>query len=596
MRLKHIVLISFLSLMVVEMLLSCAQIVAPTGGKKDTLSPVIVKIFPANQSKNFNGKQIDILFNEYVSVDNIQQQLSITPNLEGTYETKIMPKGIRLTFDKPFKTNTTYSLNFRNTFKDMNERNVAKNIRLVFSTGNIIDSLKVSGKVRNPVTNKPMMDVSVGIYVYSDTLNPKKIKPYYFMKTDSSGIFTIENVASGKYRIYAVTDVNNNLLYDEAKENLGIIRDTITLKSNIENLEINMARMEKIPNKVLKARTTSNYAYIDYYRGIKNVKINFTDKKDSMVYQQTEAKSIRIFNTNQVYADTVKVKISVTDSLDRVFTHDQKIKFKVISKKENRKREIKEKEEYKGKVGYVLERDSSKIVVKGENNIKKDTNENNGNRDKIVLLTGIKDEFNFKTKPSNGEDIDLKEVGYTFTFTKPVKNYDLNKIEFMNDTLVRVVITEKDIKWNSEKTEMKIKVDGKKAKDFVRLKMPKGTFISVENDSTQKYVSSHPIRDPENYGTIGGEVKNPKKKGFFVELLNEQYEVIQKLDNVLKYEFAFVKAGTYYIRLTIDENRNGKWDSGDLEKNQIPEIIKFSVDKIKLKQNFELTGYDFVIE
>ena len=543
MRLKHIVLISFLSLMIAEILLSCAQIVAPTGGKKDTLAPIIVKIIPANQSKNFNGKQIDILFNEYVSVDNIQQQLSITPNLEGTYETKIMPKGVRLTFNKPFKENTTYSLNFRNTFKDMNEKNVAKNIRLVFSTGNIIDSLKVSGKVKNPLTNKPLIDVSVGMYVYSDTLNPKKIKPYYFMKTDSSGIFTIGNVAAGKYRIYAVTDANNNLLYDEAKENLGIIQDTIILKSNLENLDINVTKMEKIPNKVLKVRTTSNYAYIDYYRGIKNVKINFADKKDSLIYQQTETRSIRIFNTNQIYTDTIKVKISVTDSLDRVFMHDQKIKFKEKPKKND----------------------------------------------------GVKEEFNIKTKPSNGEDIDLKEVGYTITFTKPIKNYDFNKIEFMNDTLVRVPVMEKDIKWNTEKTEMKIKVDGKKAKDFVRLKMPKGTFISVENDSTQKFVSTHPIRDPENYGTIGGEVKNPKKKGFFVELLNEQYEVIQKIDNVLKYEFAFVKAGTYFIRMIIDENRNDKWDSGDLEKNQVPEIIKFASDKIKLKQNFELTGYDFII-
>ena len=230
--------------------------------------------------------------------------------------------------------------------------------------------------------------------------------------------------------------------------------------------------------------------------------------------------------------------------MDRVFTHDQKIKFKEKPKKND----------------------------------------------------GVKEEFNLKTKPSNGEDIDLKEVGYTFTFTKPIKNYDLNKIEFMNDTLVRVPVTEKDITWNPEKTEMRIKIDGKKAKDFVRLKMPKGTFISVENDSTQKYVSTHSIRDPENYGTIGGEVKNLKKKGFLVELLNEQYEVMQKVDNVLKYEFAFVKAGTYYIRMIVDENRNGRWDGGDLEKNILPEIIKFSPDKIKLKQNFELTGYDFVVE
>ena len=544
MRIKYIVLISFLSLIIVEMLLSCAQIVAPTGGKKDTLAPKIVKMFPVNQSKNYNGKQIDILFDEYISVDNIQQQLSITPNLEGTYETKILPKGARLTFDKHFKENTTYSLNFRNTFKDMNERNVAKNIRLVFSTGKVIDSLKVNGKVRNPLTNKPMMDVSVGLYVYSDTLNPKKIKPYYFMKTDSSGIFTIENVAAGKYRIYAVTDVNNNLLYDEAKENLGIITDTITLKSNLENLEINMARMEKIPNKVLKARTTSNYAYIDYYRGIKNVKINFTDKKDSIAYQQIEAKSIRIFNTNQNYTDTLRLKISVTDSLDRVFTHEQKIKFKEKPKKND----------------------------------------------------GVKEEFTMKNKPANNEDIDLKEVGYIFKFSKPLKNYDLNKIEFMNDTITRVPVTEKDIKWNPEKTEMEIKMDGKKAKEFVRLKLSKAAFISIENDSSSNYISTHPIRDPEKYGTISGEVKNPKKKSFTVQLLDEQFQVIQKVDNVLRYEFAFVKAGIYYIRIIVDENRNERWDSGDLEKNILPEKIIFIKDKIRLKQNFELTGYDFVIE
>jgi len=420
-----------------EIMLSCAQIVAPTGGKKDTLSPVIVKVFPANQSRNFNGKQIDILFNEYVTVDNIQQQLSITPNLEGTYETKILPKGTKLIFDKPFKSNTTYSLNFRNTFKDANERNIAKNIRLVFSTGNIIDSLKISGKVKNPLTNKPMMDISVGLYIYTDTLNPRKIKPYYFIKTDSSGLFTIENIATGKYRIYAINDINNNLLYDEAKESIGIIKDTITLTSNLENLEMNMAKMEKIPNKIMKIRTTSNYAYIDYYRGIKKVQIEFSNQKDSLVYQQTEAKTIRLFNTNQVNTDTVRMKISVTDSLERVFTQEQKIKFKEKPRKNE----------------------------------------------------GVKEEFTLKTKPVNNEDIDLKEVGYTFTFTKPVKKYDLNKIEFMNDTLERVPITEKNIKWNTEKTEMKVNIDGKKPKTLIRLKMTKGTFISIENDSTQKFIS-----------------------------------------------------------------------------------------------------------
>ena len=531
--------------MIAEMLFSCAQIVAPTGGKKDTLAPKIVKTVPENQAKNFNGKQIDVQFDEYVSVNNIMQQLSITPNLEGTYETKIMPKGARLTFEKPFRENTTYSFNFRNTFKDMNESNPAKNVRLVFSTGKYIDSLEVSGKVLNPQINKPVLDISVGLYVFSDTLNPKKVKPYYFMKTDSSGNFKIENVAAGKYRIYAISDANNNLLYEETKEILGIVKDTIILKSSVQNLIIYMANMNKIPNKVLKTRNTSNYYYIEYNRGIKKVRIDFTNKKDSMIYQLVDARNVRVFNTNNNTTDTVKVKISVTDSLDRVFTHDQKIKFKTRTKKDT---------------------------------------------------VGVKEEFTFKTNPSNNQDIDLKENGYVFTFTKPIKNYNLSKIEFMNDTLVRVPIIEKDIKWNSEKTELKIQLDAKKPKETVRLRMEKGAFISIENDSTTKYVSTYTLRDPENYGIIGGEVKNPKKKGFIIELLDEKYEVMKKVDNLLKYQFEFVKPGIYYVRLIIDENRNARWDAGDLEKNILPEIIKITPDKIKLKANFELTGYDFVID
>ena len=545
MRLKHIVLISFWSFIIVEMLFSCAQIVAPTGGKKDTLAPKIIKTFPDNKSKGFNGKLIEIQFDEYVSVTNIQQQLSITPNLEGTYETKILPKGARLTFDKPFRENTTYSFNFRNTFKDMNEGNPAKNVRLVFSTGKYIDSLEVSGKVKNPQTNKPMLDISVGLYVFSDTLNPKKVKPYYFMKTDTSGNFKIENVAAGKYRIYAIGDANNNLLYEEAKEILGIIKDTINLKSSIQNLEIYMSNPNKILNKVTKSRSTSNYYYLEYSRGIKKVSINFANKKDSMVYQQMDTRNVRIFNTNNASTDTIKVKIMVTDSLDRIFTHEQKIKFKVRTKKDT---------------------------------------------------VGVREEFSFKTNPSNGQEIDLKETGYIITFTKPIKKYDLNKLEFMNDTLVRVPIIEKDIKWNSEKTELKIQLEVKKPKQLVRLKMQKGAFISIENDSTTKSIYSHPLRDPENYGIISGEIRNPKKKGFIVELLDEKYDVVKKVDNILKYQFDFVKPGIYYLRLIIDENRNSRWDEGDLEKNILSEVIQVKDDKIKLKANFELTGYDFVIE
>ena len=162
------------------LLVRCAQQVPPTGGPKDVTPPNVVSTFPKNQTINFNEQVIELEFDEYVTVDNINQQLLITPEIEGIYTTKIKPKGARLVFDKPFKANTTYSLNFRNTFKDISERNPARNVKLVFCTGSTIDSLRVSGEVVDLQTNQPTLDALVGLYRFSDTLQFSKNRPYYF--------------------------------------------------------------------------------------------------------------------------------------------------------------------------------------------------------------------------------------------------------------------------------------------------------------------------------------------------------------------------------------------------------------------------------
>ena len=193
---------------------SCAQFVPPTGGKKDSIPPQIVKTIPLNKTLNYKEQYVDIEFDEYITVDNLNQQLLITPSIEGNYTTKQRPKGTRINFDKPFKENITYTLNFREAFKDYAERNPAKNVKIVFSTGSKIDSLSVSGKVKNTQTGKPVLDALVGLYKWADTSKIAKIKPYYFTKTDSSGNFLIENIQAGIYRLIAITDINNNILYE----------------------------------------------------------------------------------------------------------------------------------------------------------------------------------------------------------------------------------------------------------------------------------------------------------------------------------------------------------------------------------------------
>ncbi|MDI9879041.1 Ig-like domain-containing domain [Flectobacillus longus] len=547
MRIINIVLITFLGFLFIEALFSCAQVVAPTGGKKDTLAPKLVMSIPANQSKNYKGKSIEIQFDEYINVDNLQQQLLITPSMEPFFTTKTMSRGVRITFEDAFQPNTTYSFNFREAIKDITERNPAKNVRIVFSTGGVIDSLSIEGNVEDIIENKGLLDATVGVYRYSDTLKINKMKPYYFTKTDSTGNFRIENVAEGKYRIYAITDVNSNLLYDETKEKIGFITDTLQLSKSVSGLKIKVAKADNSPVKVSKTRTTTNYYYVELNKGIKKVDIKFENPQDSIPYQLVEKNMVRVYNLKKVSQDTIKIAMTVVDSLDRKFDFKQKIKFKAKGKKE----------------------------------------------DSFV------EEFKYEVSPQNNQQVDLKEVGYTIKFSKPIGTFDWKKIKILNDTLKKVDILEKHFSWNVDKTEVLLKIpEAPKPKEFLSLEIPINTFQSIEGDTNKIVKQLNPLRDPENYGLIEGLINNPKGKQCIVQILNDKKEVIRELIHTKtgKYTFDFLTPGIYSIRLIVDSNKNGRWDMANVDKNITGEEILHIKDKIKLKQNFELSGFDFKID
>ena len=143
--LKNLLALVFLACGIsIVLLQSCAQMATPPGGKKDTLAPKVIQSIPLNKSKNFRGKKLDLTFDEYVTVKNLNQELLITPNV-GTYDTRIRPTGLSILLDSTLKPNTTYTFNFRNAIEDVSERNVGKNIKLVFSTSDQIDSLQNFG-------------------------------------------------------------------------------------------------------------------------------------------------------------------------------------------------------------------------------------------------------------------------------------------------------------------------------------------------------------------------------------------------------------------------------------------------------------------
>jgi hypothetical protein len=206
---------------------------SPPGGKKDTLAPVVINSIPLNKSKNYKGKKIELNFNEYVAIKNLNQELLITPSI-GNYETRIRPMGLTLVLDSTLKDSTTYTFNFRNAIEDIAEQNKGKNIKLVFSTSNSIDSLKIQGRDCYLLTNKKANNVTIGLYPYTDTLSIDKAKPYYFVRTDTSGIYALENLPTEISSLYAyinpmVALFFGYLLFNEPLTPAIIIGGTITI-------------------------------------------------------------------------------------------------------------------------------------------------------------------------------------------------------------------------------------------------------------------------------------------------------------------------------------------------------------------------------
>ena len=121
-------------------LYACANPIPPTGGPKDLDSPILINTVPENKVLNFEGSEIVLEFDEYIKEENLLTQLMITPNLSDPYKYQINRNQIKLSFEEPFDSATTYTFNFREGIKDITEGNVPPNLKFVFSTGTFLDS------------------------------------------------------------------------------------------------------------------------------------------------------------------------------------------------------------------------------------------------------------------------------------------------------------------------------------------------------------------------------------------------------------------------------------------------------------------------
>lgn len=531
------------SLLILSLLfMGCARITSPEGGPEDLTPPVLVSSVPSNEQTNYTGNTIVLTFDEYVNTQAIESNLIITPALdgEGIIKSKIKKRSVILTFTDPWKDNTTYNINFGNTIQDATNRNIPPDLNLSFSTGDYIDSLQISGTITDLYSKDPVEKALVSLYTITDTLDITSGSASYYARTDTSGFYRFKNLPPGEYYIYSAMDENNNQKADPDEELYGFYTDPLNLQSNITGIDFDIQRLDITPLKVSSARHFGKYFDIEFNKAITSYEVL---NNDSVSYSAMEDNKLRFYNTGFLYNDTIPLIISVNDSINSQLQDTVKFYF-----------------------------NESEIET---------------------------DKFDYTISPSSNSLVPSATI--TLDFTKPVRSYDKDSLIFELDSLNFFNLDDSVFTWNDTRTQVSWPMP---LRDYIpedkslKMMMKPGAFYSVENDTSNARIKNLKIFKADDAGVINGSV-NTDAPNYIIQLLKSRtFEVVQTKYNEPTFSFQYLDAGTYLLKVIIDTNGNGVWDTGNILTRTQAEPVTYYLDNftntrlIELRKNWIVDDID----
>lgn len=225
-------------LILASLFYKCGQPMPPMGGKKDSLPPVLVRAVPSDSATGVKTNRLTLEFNEYVQLQNLQQQLVVTPVPEvmPIIESKLKVVTIRL--KDSLKPNTTYALNFGSALQDINENNPLNNFTYVFSTGSSIDSGSLSGRVLLAETGKADSTIVVILHSNLSDTAVQKIRPPYFARLNKEGYFRFRFLAPGTYNVFALRDNGGGMKMGPNGGTIAFLDKPVTVSANSEPVKL----------------------------------------------------------------------------------------------------------------------------------------------------------------------------------------------------------------------------------------------------------------------------------------------------------------------------------------------------------------------
>lgn len=494
------------------LLASCANQTTPTGGPKDEKAPTFESSDPKDNQTNFKGSAIELTFSELVKLQNPKEQIIIIPPVGKKTDFVAKRNKVFITPEQPWKENTTYTINFQESVQDITEGNPVENLRLAFSTGNYIDSLKIEGQIKDALKETIPENVTVGIFA-SDTFNIFEHTPEYFTKTDKEGKFSITNLKPNTYRIYAFQDKNKNLKVESKTEMWGFKKDSLVLKRNLRNVSIALTNIDARPLQLTSNRSLADVSTLRFNKSITEYQIN-SEHRITSTFGSDQTELILYYPKTE--ADSLSISVTALDSLS------QKADTTLFIKRTKNERI---KEPYKA---------------------------------------------NFSDIELNQ---DTRQLKATYTLNKLITSINLDSIYIVIDTTNIIPFKEGQISFDTLNKTLSFKNEitlPKDTKAKPKMYLGKSWLVTIDNDSTKKEERTLKIINSETTAVLSIEVKTPHPH-YIVQLLNTTGAVIAEERNNPKPIFKYLKPESIKIRLVIDHNNNGKWDNSNYLENREPE-------------------------
>ncbi|MFN2439058.1 MAG: Ig-like domain-containing protein [Chitinophagaceae bacterium] len=231
----------------------CANIIPPEGGPRDSLPPVLIKADPPDSTLNFKGNRIVLIFDEFIDLQDVSRNLLFIPTFERNPEITVKLRTLTIRLQDSLEANTTYTFNFGDAIKDVNESNILRNFTYTFSTGPALDSLTLSGKV---VLAETGTTDSTLIVVLHRNLNDSAVinnRPRYVTRLDAAGNFTFKNLPAGTFAIYALGDAAVRRF---SRTQFFAFKDS-NLTTGVDNQPITLYAFKETPATRTTATTTA---------------------------------------------------------------------------------------------------------------------------------------------------------------------------------------------------------------------------------------------------------------------------------------------------------------------------------------------------